>query len=210
MIIECKALKKAYGKHIVLDDFNFHAESKRLYCLYGPSGSGKTTLINIIGQLEKYDSGKILYDGNLISTSRQRRYFLRNQCGFMFQDFGLMENETVFTNLKILYRFDRLRNCREVMQNALLEVGLTDVLDRYVYELSGGEQQRVAFARILLKNSDLILADEPTANLDAQNKNVIIDLLQNLAKKGGCVIIASHDEDILRLADEKVYIAKHH
>ena len=209
MNIEVRGLKKVYGQHIVLNHFDFNAVSGKLYCLYGPSGSGKTTLINIIGQLEPYDQGELLYDGQSIQSSKQRIMFHRSKCGFIFQDFGLMENETVFTNLNIVYQLRKKKDRRALMIKALHKVGLDHVVDRYVYELSGGEQQRVAFARLLLKDSELVLADEPTANLDTANKNVILSLLEQLAQQGRCVIVASHDEAVMQMADERKYVGLH-
>lgn len=201
MEICLKQVKKKYGKHTVIDDFDMKIESGKITCIYGVSGSGKTTLLNIIGLIDRIDSGSITYDGHEIKNSRQRRKMLNSRIGFIFQDFGLMENETVYRNLLLVRKIKKLKNRKEAIVKVLDKLDLEGFIDRKVFELSGGEQQRVAIAKIILKDIDLVLADEPTASLDDFNKQVVLDKLKQLANSGKTVLIVSHDKDVLNISD---------
>lgn len=198
-MIELKNIKKKFGKKILFDGLSLNIESKKLTYIYGASGCGKTTLLNIIGLIEEYDDGEILYDGKEIKKKSEIRKMLQSKIGFVFQDFGLIENETVKNNLMLMYGIKKKDS--HIINKALEKVGLEDFEDRMVYELSGGEQQRVAIAKLLIKNPEIILADEPTASLDDANKEIVLRYLKEFANNGKAVVIVSHDKDVLNYAD---------
>lgn len=164
MEIRIKNLCKSYGKNELFKNFNLKITSGKINCLYGTSGCGKTTILDIIGLIEPYQSGEIYYDGKRILKTSQKRKMLREKIGFIFQDFGLIENETVAQNFNLVYKIKTMKNKDKRIKSTLKKLGLDNMFNREVYELSGGEQQRVAIAKVLLKNPDLVLADEPTAS----------------------------------------------
>lgn len=191
-------ITKSFGNKILFKDFNFHIEGGEFVCFSGESGAGKTTLLNIIGLLEPIDSGKLLINGREHKTNKDKRKFYAEEVGFLFQNFALLENKTVEQNLKIVkakgdlsYRIDE----------SLKIVGLTDKMNNKVYTLSGGEQQRIALARLILKPCNIILADEPTGSLDKRNAELVIGLLKKINSMGKTVIIVSHDEYVKNSAD---------
>ena len=191
-------ITKSFGNKILFKDFNFHIEGGEFVCFSGESGAGKTTLLNIIGLLEPIDSGKLLINGREYKSNKDKRKFYAEEVGFLFQNFALLENKTVEQNLKIVkakgdlsYRIDE----------SLKIVGLTDKMNNKVYTLSGGEQQRIALARLILKPCNIILADEPTGSLDKRNAELVIGLLKKINSMGKTVIIVSHDEYVKNSAD---------
>ena len=201
MRIEISNLSKSFGKHVLFDNINLNIEEGKITCLYGTSGCGKTTILNILGLVEPYDSGKIKYNGKTINSRKDTLNFLRNDVGFIFQDFGLLENETVWENMQIVYKIKKMKDAKIKIEQVLNELNLSNMLNRKVYELSGGEQQRIAIAKMILKDPDLILADEPTASLDDDNKQIVLSMLRMLQQKGKTVIIVSHDEQVRNFAD---------
>ncbi|MCJ1997089.1 ATP-binding cassette domain-containing protein [Lactococcus piscium] len=195
MTLELVNFSKHYGKKIVIDHITLTFEAGKSYALVGVSGSGKTTLLNSIGRLEKIQSGKIRLDGEDIWEISERTFF-RDYLGYVFQSYSLLENKTVKQNLKLV----------ETNQTKLVEtlekVGLdATYLASKIYELSGGQAQRVAIARMLLKAKKIILADEPTGALDKQTGDEIVTLLLNEAKADQYVIIATHDPDVYNRVD---------
>ncbi|MEG0240709.1 ATP-binding cassette domain-containing protein [Anaerorhabdus sp.] len=208
MKIEIKNLNKNFGNHVLFDNLNLEIESNKVTCIYGKSGCGKTTIIDIIGLIEKFNSGTVLYDGIAIKGKNDVRNMLREKIGFIFQDFGLIENETVYQNMKMVYKVRKLKDQRTTIDNLLHDLNLENMLDRKVFELSGGEQQRVAIAKTILKNPDIILADEPTASLDTENKKIVLTMLRDFVDSGKTVIIVSHDSEILEYADIIIDLAE--
>lgn len=195
MTLELVNFSKRYGKKIVIDHITLTFEAGKSYALVGVSGSGKTALLNSIGRLEKIQSGKIRLDGEDIWEISERTFF-RDYLGYVFQSYSLLENKTVKQNLKLV----------ETNQTKLVEtlekVGLdATYLAAKIYELSGGQAQRVAIARMLLKAKKIILADEPTGALDKQTGDEIVTLLLNEAKANQYVIIATHDPDVYNRVD---------
>ena len=204
MKIKVDNLCKSFNHLVLFNHLNLEIPEKQITCIYGTSGCGKTTLLDIIGLIEPYQSGNIYYDGRTIKNEKEKRKMLREKIGFVFQDFGLIENETVLNNLKIVKKIAKLKDNEKEINTVLESLQLPIDLDRKVYELSGGEQQRLAIAKIILKCPDLILADEPTASLDKNNKQIILDLLKNFSKEGKTVIIVTHDKETIDIADYKV------
>lgn len=195
MTIEIVNVTKKYGSKEIFTDLNLTFEAGKSYALIGGSGSGKSTLLNIIGRLEKIDSGKVLVDKQDIWKTKERTYF-KNTIGYVFQNYSLIENKTVYDNLKLLNKD------KKIISEILEKVGLsTDYLKHKIYELSGGQAQRVAIARMLMKPRKIILADEPTGALDSEIGNEIINLLLSEATKDNYVIIATHDPAVYSKVD---------
>lgn len=183
---DCNALK----------NLSFTLGDKGLYFILGKSGSGKSTLLNLLGGLDKADSGKIEYNGQDFSLFTQKDYeFYRNSVvGFVFQDYNLIDNFSVFENINLALNLQIAENTTEKVENALKIVGLEGYGKRGVGELSGGQKQRVAIARAIVKNSKVILADEPTGNLDSETGKEILQLLKEISKEK-LVIVVTHDEE---------------
>ncbi len=200
-MIEGIELSKRFEGRVLFENFNFKIESGEFVCFSGVSGCGKTTLLNMIGMIEPFDSGKLLIDGDAIVTPKQRMQYFRKKLGFLFQNFALVENKTVEQNLKLIRKQDRTNL---TMEEALKRVGLSGVLKQKVYTLSGGEQQRVALARLFFKQSEIILADEPTGSLDEANANRIMQILKELHQEGKTIILVTHDEKIKRMAERVI------
>jgi ABC-type antimicrobial peptide transporter, ATPase component, putative len=195
MTIEIVNVTKKYGSKEIFTDLNLTFEAGKSYALIGGSGSGKSTLLNIIGRLEKIDSGKVLVDKQDIWKTKERTYF-KNTIGYVFQNYSLIENKTVYDNLKLLNKD------KKIISEILEKVGLSrDYLKHKIYELSGGQAQRVAIARMLMKPRKIILADEPTGALDSEIGNEIINLLLSEATKDNYVIIATHDPAVYSKVD---------
>lgn len=200
-MIEGIELSKRFEGRVLFENFNFKIESGEFVCFSGVSGCGKTTLLNMIGMIEPFDSGKLLIDGDAIVTPKQRMQYFRKKLGFLFQNFALVENKTVEQNLKLIRKQDRTNL---TMEEALKRVGLSGVLKQKVYTLSGGEQQRVALARLFFKQSEIILADEPTGSLNEANANRIMQILKELHQEGKTIILVTHDEKIKRMAERVI------
>ncbi len=204
-IVEISSMCKSFGKKQVFSDFSLSIPAHKITTVFGPSGSGKSTLLNIIGLLENFESGTVRLFGRRIPGTNSRKAMLlrRNEISFLFQNFGLMESRTIRQNLLIGLQYSHLstkeKNTR--MLQALEQTGLDKPLNTHVYNLSGGEQQRVALARVLLKPSRLVLADEPTAGLDAENATTVLRLLREAADGGAAVLIVTHEPEARRYAD---------
>lgn len=194
-------MNKSYGDKVIFKDFNLEIKDKEFVVLSGKSGSGKTTLLNIIGGIEKVDSGKVIVDGKDLTKDKDLLDYFRYSVGFLFQNFALIERETVYENLKLVKK----RSRTDIgIEEALEMVGLGDKINQKVYTLSGGEQQRVALARLLIKRCKLILADEPTGSLDRENADMVISILKEYQKMGKTVCLVTHDEYIKTLGDRVV------
>lgn len=192
-MIEGINLTKKFGDRLLLDNLSFTIETGEFVCFSGESGKGKTTLLNMIGQIEPPTSGQIRYDGKEIRTSRDRLAFLATKVGFIFQNFALVEGKTVSQNLE----FVKKKNRQNIsVEEALERVGLSDKLHAKVYTLSGGEQQRVALARLYIKKADIILADEPTGSLDRHNADLVMSILKDLNSQGKTIVLVTHDDAI--------------
>ncbi|MBI2007448.1 MAG: ABC transporter ATP-binding protein [Candidatus Blackburnbacteria bacterium] len=191
-----------------LKDINLKVKKGEFFAIVGPSGSGKTTLMNIIGLLDKPTTGIYKLDGKDVSRfSENKLAQLRNrELGFVFQNFNLLQRTTASQNvaLPLVYAGIPGDEREKMAKMALLEVGLGDKADSRPNQLSGGEQQRVAIARALVTNPDIILADEPTGNLDSRTGEQIISLLGNLNKYGKTIILITHSLEIARKANKLI------
>lgn len=195
MTLEIINVNKYYGKKTVMDHISLTFETGKSYALVGASGCGKTTILNSLARLEKVQSGKVKLDGEDIWEMSERAFF-RDYLGYVFQSYSLLENKTVSQNLKLVTT-DLAK-----MVATLEKVGLdASYLATKIYELSGGQAQRVAIARMLLKSKKIILADEPTGALDTRTGDEIIELLLNEVKKDQYVIIATHDPNVYEKVD---------
>lgn len=202
-MIEIKNLCKKYEENVIFDNFSLTIEDGEFVIFSGESGCGKTTLMSMIGAIEPVDSGKIIVDGREITNKKNVQKYLQEDVGFLFQNFALVDNKTVRQNLNMVSK--NLRDNVSV-EEAIKYVGLEDKLDTKVYKLSGGEQQRVALARLLLKKCKLVLADEPTGSLDKRNSKIVMDLLMKLNKLGKTVIMVTHVEEYKNIGDRLVEI----
>lgn len=202
-MLEVKEVKKSFSGRTILNNINVNFEEGKVYALIGESGSGKTTLLNLLGKLEEYDSGQILYKGKNIQLLPSHHFF-RDYLGYLFQNFGLMESHSVDENLNLglvgkkMSKEEKNRVKLEVLQ----KVNLSHLsLRQPIFELSGGEAQRVALAKIILKDPPIILADEPTAALDPRNAEEVMDILLSLKGQNKIIIIATHSPIIWEKAD---------
>lgn len=190
-MIQVEKLSKAFGKFKLFDGFSMEIADGEFVIIEGASGCGKTTLLNILGSLEKFDSGRILVDGIDISQKKNQRKYLQEKVGFLFQNFALVERMTIEENMKLVKN-----NCRSgvSIDEALTAVGLREKKNQKVYSLSGGEQQRAALARLMIKKCDYVFADEPTGSLDRKNADAVFSILEKINESGKTVIMVTHDE----------------
>ena len=201
-VVSLENINKSFGNHIIFTDYSLEIEEGEFVCISGESGKGKSTLLNIIGILDVPDSGEVTILGNRnpFFTSSMGKKLLRNEISYIFQNYGLVEDRTVKYNLEISGLYSK-KYKKENLINALNKVGLDEsFLSRKIYTLSGGEQQRVALARLYLKNSSIILADEPTGSLDAKNRELIMAILSDLNKDGKTIIVVTHDAEVEKCA----------
>ena len=205
-MIKIEHLAKSFGERTVFQDINLQFAAGKVYALIGNSGCGKTTLLNILAKLEPYDKGSISYRGQELKQIKSHHFF-KNELGYLFQNFGLLENETVAVNLELGMIGQKLtkQEKKQREEEVLEKVGLNYLtLDQKIYELSGGEAQRVALAKVILKDPPLILADELTAALDPETSQEIMNLLLSLKKTDRLMIIATHNPAIWEKADEVI------
>lgn len=213
--MELKNVSKSFyvnNKNIdVLQNINYKFEPGLFYAIMGESGNGKTTLINILGLLENVTSGKYLIANQDVThlNDKETALLRRDYIGFVFQDFNLDDNLKAYENVMVPMLINKnINNPKKQAINILQELGLEDRLEHYPKQLSGGEQQRVAIARALANNPKVILADEPTGNLDSENEKKIFQILKKLSKDGKCVIVVSHSNTIKKYADIVLKISK--
>lgn len=194
-------ISKSFSKKNVLSDLSLKVCSGDFIAITGTSGCGKSTLLNIIGLLETADQGEMNHFGmvNVKPFSTRAQKLLKQKIGYLFQNYALLENKTIEQNLSLVFDWNVKKSIRqEKIRKALEQVGLDGQQAKKVCQCSGGEQQRIALARLLIKPCELILADEPTGNLDAENKEIVFSILMNLCKTGKTVIMVTHD---LKLAE---------
>src|SRR5262245_60165596 len=213
-MIRMKNVSKVYRtEHVethALSSFTVDIAAGEFVAIMGPSGSGKTTFLNIAGLLDTFDQGNYWLDGQDVSRLSDRAMSkLRNEkIGFIFQSFNLIPDLDVFDNVDVPLRYRGLpgKRRRELIEEALAVVGLTARLKHYPAQRSGGQQQRVAVARALVGTPRLILADEPTGNLDSAMANEILDLLERINGAGTTVVMVTHDPELATRAPRQIHV----
>ena len=207
-MIQVFNLLKTYGGAApALADISFSVKDGEFVFLTGPSGAGKTTLFKILFGGEKYDRGQVLVNGvNVGKLSEENLFFLRRDIGVVFQDYKLLPKKTVFENISFAQEVIGVpsKTIRPRTWEVLKSVGLTPKKDAYPLQLSGGEQQRVAIARALVNNPKIILADEPTGNLDPEISLKILNLFEKINHEGKTVIFATHSLEMLRAQNHRL------
>ena len=200
----------SYGMTPVLDNLSLEFEKGKMYCIVGKSGAGKTTLLSILSGLAAPNKGSIYYEGNDIKNIDKYK-FRSKYIGVIFQSYNLLTKFTAAENVMLSMDIAGVKgiNKRERALEVLYSVGLNDdECNRRVLKLSGGQQQRVAIARALSYNPDIILADEPTGNLDGDTQREIMGIFRELAEQGKCVILVSHSPEVAELCDERYELVK--
>ncbi len=205
MDIQLDHVTKRYGSKCIFKEYNLLIYHGEFVCISGESGKGKSTLLNLMGALDTPDSGEIIIKNikNPQFGTRKCRELLQREISFLFQNYGMVDNRTVLYNLQIGARIGK--KSKEDIVSAMENVGLgKEYLEQKIFQLSGGEQQRVALARIALKPSSIILADEPTGSLDYGNKKKVMGILQGLHQQGKTIIVVTHDPEVVQYADRVI------
>ena len=212
-ILKVENLRKEYGegnsKVIALDGVNLEIERGEFVAIVGPSGSGKSTLLHIIGGVDSPDDGKVYIDGNDISkySSKELAYFRRRKVGLIYQFYNLIPNLTVRHNIELPLKLDKRKTNQDEFSEIVKKLGIESKLNSFPSELSGGQQQRVAIARSLIYSPSLVLADEPTGNLDRENSREIIEILKYFNRTlKQTIIVITHDESIALEAERVITI----
>lgn len=211
-LLELNHVSKAYNeKFMALEDINLHVEKGEWLAVMGPSGSGKTTLMNIIGCMDKPTGGEVVLDGSVLTdaTSAELTRFRRDKIGIVFQQFHMIPYLTALENIMVAQYYHSMPEKHEVLK-ALDRVGLLDRADHLPSQLSGGEQQRVCIARALINYPVLILADEPTGNLDEQNQKLVMKIFHELHDEGHTILTVTHSSDVGDEAQRCVVIEHGH
>jgi len=199
---------KRFNEKTIFENFSLEVNKGEYLSIMGESGKGKTTLLNIIGMIDKPDSGTVIIQGhkNPDFSSRASVNLRRYSISYLFQNCGLIDTETVENNLKIALHFKKVSKGKKktLIADTLSYVGLKGYERRKIFTLSGGEQQRVALAKIIAKSPQIILADEPTGNLDHKNRNYVLEILKNLNSEGKTVIVVTHDPYVASCAGKHI------
>ena len=206
-ILTLSGISKIYGDLKALDNINLNVEEGEWLSIMGPSGSGKTTLMNIIGCMDKPSLGKIDLAGQDISklSSKELTVVRRDTIGLVFQQFHLVNYLTALENVMMAQYYHSMPDKDEAME-ALASVGLEKRAHHLPNQLSGGEQQRVCIARALINNPKLLLADEPTGNLDEKNELIVMDIFRKLHDSGSTIIVVTHDIEVGDQAQRKIIL----
>lgn len=213
-VLTLKNVEKIYGANEnevrAISDVSFEIEEGEFTAIVGTSGSGKSTLLNLIGGLDRPTKGKILVKGKEIHNldRKQQTLFRRRNIGFVFQNYSLMPVLNVYDNVALPISFDKKSNKnRTYVESLLKELGIWDKRKKYPHELSGGQQQRVAIARALVNHPAIILADEPTGNLDSKTTEEVIDLLKESSRKyKQTVLMVTHNDMLAKCCDRVIRI----
>ncbi len=200
--LRVEGVSHAYGARRVIEEVNLAVVGGEVHCLVGPSGCGKTTMLRLIAGLEPLQGGRISIDGGLVAEPHDNLLPEQRRVGLMFQDFALFPHLRVVDNVAFGLRDLNSRQRRQRAQELLAQVNMSDHADSYPHMLSGGEQQRVALARAALGEPAVIIADEPTAELDLNTTRAVCDLLRGLAREREiAVVVSTHDPEVMQTAD---------
>ena len=204
-LLELKNVSKRYGSLYALDNVNLSIDKGEWIAIMGPSGSGKSTMMNIISCMDKPTEGQVIFDGRDITKDSRKKLteFHRDKIGLVFQQFHLINYLNAVENVMVAQYYHSMPDEKEALE-ALERVGLKDRAKHLPSQLSGGEQQRVCIARALINSPELILADEPTGNLDEANENIVLDLFRQLHKEGTSLIVVTHDPEVGEVAERVV------
>ncbi|NNU77611.1 ABC transporter ATP-binding protein [Clostridium estertheticum] len=222
VLVEIKNLKKIYSTRFggnkvqALDDVSFSVEAGEYIAIMGESGSGKTTLLNILASLDKPTSGEVILEGKNIVNIKESEIsaFRRNHLGYVFQDFNLLDTFSIKDNifLPLVLSGKDYKEMESRLQPIVNKLGIKDILEKYPYEVSGGQKQRAAITRAIITNPKLVLADEPTGSLDSKSAGEILKLFSNINKSGQTILMvthstiaASHASRVLFIKDGKLF-----
>ena len=207
VLLEVKNVSKIYGDLHALKEVSFQVRKGEWVAIMGSSGSGKSTMMNIIGCMDKPSIGEVILDGQDITIESQNSLtkIRREKIGLIFQQFHLIPYLTALENVMVAQYYHSIPDEQEALQ-ALERVGLKDRAKHLPSQLSGGEQQRVCIARALINSPEIILADEPTGNLDEVNEKIVIDILTQLHKEGSTIIVVTHDLEVGDVAERKIIL----
>lgn len=207
VLLEVKNVSKIYGDLHALKEVNFQVRKGEWVAIMGSSGSGKSTIMNIIGCMDKPTIGEVILDGQDITKESQTSLtkIRREKIGLIFQQFHLIPYLTALENVMVAQYYHSIPDEQEALQ-ALERVGLKDRAKHLPSQLSGGEQQRVCIARALINSPEIILADEPTGNLDEVNEKIVIEILKQLHKEGSTIIVVTHDLEVGDVAERKIIL----
>lgn len=206
--LELKNISKKYGNNTIFDNCNLEVKKGTFLGIKGKSGRGKTTLLNIMGLLEDYEGTlNIMGEEVRYRDKKKRKEMLKKVIGYLFQNYALIDDLTVYENLKIVINKKNKIKGKELMLETLEKVGVAnEFLNKKIYTCSGGEQQRIAIARLMLKDCDIVLADEPTGSLDDKNTAIVMKLLTQLNEEGKTIVMVSHDDVALSYCKEIVQL----
>ncbi|MBP3206065.1 MAG: ABC transporter ATP-binding protein [Lachnospiraceae bacterium] len=206
-LLELKNVYKIYGDLHALDDVNLKVEKGEWLAIMGPSGSGKSTMMNIIGCMDKPSRGEVLLDGVNVAAESAKNLtnIRRDKIGLIFQQFHLVNYLTAVENVMLAQYYHSIPDEKEALE-ALERVGLADRAKHLPSQLSGGEQQRVCVARALINHPEIILADEPTGNLDDANEEIVVELFRKLHEEGTTLIVVTHDPEVAETAQRMVVL----
>lgn len=209
-IVRLENICQEFNENKVIENINFSIYDGEMVAIMGKSGKGKTTLLNIMGLISKPSQGDLYLfnQKNVNINSKQAMLLRRHKIGYLFQNYGLVEDETVKWNLNIALEYKKLSKNERVqkIKEALKILHLEELMDKHVYKLSGGEQQRIAMLKLYLQESQLILADEPTGSLDEENRDVIIQMLRDFNNDGKTIVIVTHDNHIAQTCSRVINI----
>lgn len=194
----------------VFENFNLEINQGDMVAVVGKSGSGKSTLLNILSGLDTLSAGEYHFKGEMVAqNNRNLSAFRKNHIGIIVQNFALINEWTVFRNIALPLKYRNLSKAEieKQVSNLASSFGIEKLLDQYPFVLSGGESQRVAICRAIISNPSILIADEPTASLDEENKNIVFQVLKDLNEKGMTVIIATHDKEIYEKCDYQIHIS---
>ena len=200
-LISLNNIKKGYDKNqVILDDLSLEIDKGEFIGFVGKSGAGKTTLLNVIGLITDISEGEVVIDNCIIKSINCKKAMLlrRYTLGYLFQNYGLIEDVSVLWHLKLALEYKKVprKEKEKIIKDNLEQFDLIHLVDRKVYQLSGGEQQRIAIVKLILQGSQIILADEPTSGLDKDNETIVMELLKELNEKGTTIIMVTHNMNL--------------